>query len=32
VPRLIGLKKSGIHRQTLLGNLGLLAAAIFKKI
>ncbi|KQV44857.1 glycosyltransferase family 2 protein [Duganella sp. Root336D2] len=32
VPRLIDLKKSGIHRQTLLGNLGLLAAAIFKKI
>jgi len=32
VPRLIGLKKSGIYRQTLLGNLGLLAAAIFKKI
>lgn len=32
VPRLIGLKKSGIHRQTLLDNLGLLAAAIFKKI
>ena len=32
VPRLIDLKRSGIHRQTLLGNLGLLAAAIFKKI
>jgi len=32
VPRLIYLKKSGIHRQTLMGNLGLLAAAIFKKI
>jgi hypothetical protein len=32
LPRLIGLKKSGIHRQTLLGNLGLIAAAIFKKI
>jgi glycosyltransferase involved in cell wall biosynthesis len=32
VPRLVGLKKSGIYRQTLLGNLGLLAAAIFKKI
>jgi len=32
VPRLIGIKKSGIYRQTLLGNLGLLAAAIFKKI
>jgi len=32
LPRLIGLKKSGIYRQTLLGNLGLLAAAVFKKI
>lgn len=29
--RLIGLKRSGIYRQTLLGNLGLIAAAIFKK-
>jgi glycosyltransferase involved in cell wall biosynthesis len=32
LPRLIGLKRSGIYRQTLLGNLGLIAAAIFKKI
>lgn len=32
VPRLIGLKQSGIYRQTWLGNLGLVAAAIFKKI
>lgn len=32
VPRLINLKRSGIYRQTLLGNLGLVAAAIFKKI
>jgi hypothetical protein len=32
LPRLIGLKRSGIYRQTLLGNLGLVAAAIFKKI
>ena len=32
LPRLIGLKKSGIYRQTLLGNLGLIAAAIFNKI
>lgn len=32
IPRLVYLKKSGIHRQTLMGNLGLLAAAIFKKI
>lgn len=30
--RLIGLKRSGIYRQTLFGNLGLIAAAIFKKI
>lgn len=32
VSRLIGLKRSGIYRQTVLGNLGLIAAAIFKKI
>ncbi len=32
LPRLIGLKKSGIYRQTFLGNLGLVAAAILKKI
>jgi hypothetical protein len=32
IPRIIGLKRSGIYRQTLLGNLGLVAAAIFKKI
>lgn len=32
VPRLIGLKHSGIHRQTLWGNLGLIAAAVFGKI
>jgi hypothetical protein len=31
-PRLIGLKKSGIYRQTLLGNIGLIVAAIFNKI
>lgn len=31
-PRLINLKRSGIYRQTLLGNLGLVAAAIFRKI
>jgi hypothetical protein len=29
---LIGLKRSGIYRQTLFGNLGLIAAAILKKI
>jgi glycosyltransferase involved in cell wall biosynthesis len=32
VSRLIKLKKSGIYRQTFLGNLGLIVAAIFKKI
>lgn len=32
IPRLIGLKRSGIYRQTLFGNLGLIAAAIFGKI
>lgn len=30
--RLFKLQSSGIHRQTLLGNLGLLAAAMIKKI
>ena len=30
--RLINLKRSGIHRQTLLGNLGLIVAAIFRLI
>jgi len=30
--RLIGLQRSGVYRQTLLGNLGLIAAAVFKKI
>ncbi len=32
VPRLINLKRAGVYRQTLLGNLGLIAAAIFGKI
>ncbi|GHU36350.1 glycosyl transferase family 2 [Betaproteobacteria bacterium] len=32
LPRLVGLAKLGIYRQTLLGNLGLIIAAIFKKI
>ena len=32
IPRLINLKRCGIYRQTLLGNLGLLAAAIFRKL
>lgn len=30
--RLIHIKRSGVYRQTALGNLGLIAAAIFKKI
>jgi glycosyltransferase involved in cell wall biosynthesis len=32
LPRMIGLKRSGIYRQTKLSNLGLIVAAIFKKI
>jgi glycosyltransferase involved in cell wall biosynthesis len=32
LPRLVGLKRSGIYRQTWLGNLGLLIVAIFRKI
>lgn len=32
IPRLINLKRSGIYRQTLFGNIGLIAAAIFGKI
>jgi len=32
VPRLIGIKRSGIRRQTLPGNLGLVVAAIFKML
>ena len=32
VPRLIFLKRCGIYRQTLLGNLGLMVAALLKKI
>lgn len=32
IPRLIHLKRSGIYRQTLLDNIGLVAAAIFGKI
>lgn len=32
LPRLIGLKKAGIYRQTFGGNVGLFVAAIFKKI
>jgi len=32
VPRLIHLKRSGIYRQTLLGNIGLIAAAVLGKV
>jgi len=32
IPRIVGIKRSGIYRQTVLGNLGLLAAAISKQI
>lgn len=32
IPRLVHLKRSGVYRQTLLGNLGLAAAAIFRKM
>ena len=32
LPRLLHLKRCGVYRQTLLGNLGLIAAAIFGKI
>jgi hypothetical protein len=31
-PRLIGIKRSGIHRQTMLGNLGLFVAALLKRL
>ncbi len=32
IPRLICLKRSGIYRQTLFGNLGLVVAVLFQKI
>jgi hypothetical protein len=32
VPRLRGLRRAGIHRQTMLGNIGLAAAAVVGKI
>lgn len=32
IPRLIHLKRSGIYRQTLLGNIGLIAGAVFGKV
>lgn len=30
--RLLGLRKSGVHRQTFIGNVGLFFAAIFKRL
>jgi hypothetical protein len=32
IPRLIGLKRTGLYRQTFLGNMGLLVAAILNKV
>lgn len=32
LPRLLGFKRVGIYRQTLAGNLGLLAAALFRRM
>lgn len=32
ISRIWGLKKSGVYRQTLLGNVGLVVAALFKKL
>lgn len=32
LPRVVGVKRSGVYRQTLLGNLGLLAAALTNRI
>ncbi len=32
IPRLIGIKRSRIYRQTMLGNVGLFAAAILKRL
>lgn len=32
IPRLLGLKQSGVYRQRLSGNLSLIAAAVLKKI
>lgn len=31
-PRLLGMKRCNIHRQTLLGNLGLIAAVLLRKV
>ena len=32
LPRVIGIKRSGVYRQTVLGNMGLVVAALLKKI
>ncbi|MBC2655636.1 glycosyltransferase family 2 protein [Pseudomonas sp. MSSRFD41] len=32
IPRLVQLKRSGVYRQTILGNIGLAVAAVFGKI
>ena len=32
IPRLVGLKRSGVHRQSWIGDLGLIVAAVFNKI
>ena len=32
IPRAIGFKRSGIYRQTLLGDIGLIVATLFKKM
>ncbi len=32
LPRIVGFLRSGIHRQTLMGNIGLVVATLFKKM
>jgi len=32
MPRIWGIKKSGVYRQTMMGNLGLIAATVLKKL
>ncbi len=32
LPRVLGIKRAGVYRQTLAGNLGLLAAALFRRL
>ena len=31
-PRLVGLWRTGIHRQTLLGNIGIMLAALINRL